>query len=76
MNVPATTIAPGVEIGAPILREFASIVTPEAITFVAFLQPPTDPLSGTRFSANSETALLTAALVRADHRVIVHRIDW
>ena len=38
MNVPATTIAPGVEIRAPISHEFASIVTPEAITFVAFLQ--------------------------------------
>ena len=37
---------------------------------IALLQPPTDPLSGSRFSANSETALLTAALVRADHRVI------
>ena len=38
MNVPATTIAPGIGIMAPISHEFASIVTPEAMNFVAFLQ--------------------------------------
>ncbi len=38
MNAPATTIAPGIEIRAPIPPEYASILSPEAMTFVAFLQ--------------------------------------
>ena len=55
--------------GAPVEAVTNDTATKGART-IALLQPPTDPLSGSRFSANSETALLTAALVRADHRVI------
>lgn len=55
--------------GAPVEAVTNDTATKGART-IALLQPPTDPLSGSRFSANSETALLTATLVRADHRVI------
>ena len=43
---------------------------PKGERTIALLQPAFDPIRDTRISANSETAMLTASLARADHRVI------
>ncbi len=52
------------------VAEVVDDAAPKGERTIALLQPPTDGLTGLRSSANSESALLMASLVRDDHRVI------
>lgn len=52
------------------VRPVTDDAAPKGPRTIALVQPPLDPVTGVRHSANSETALLTAALASSEHRVI------
>ncbi len=52
------------------VRPVTDDAAPKGQRTIALVQPPRDPVTGVRYSANRETALLTAALARSEHRVI------
>ncbi len=55
--------------GMPV-RAVTDDAAPKGERTIALVQPPSDPLTGLCLGANSESARLTATLVRAGHRTI------